>query len=48
MFVYSWKLAIIAIGFTVVYLFISVLLFPVMRDREEELIAKQAKRNNPT
>lgn len=40
---YSWKLALVTIGFTVFYLFISIGLFPFMRNRQEDLIAKSAK-----
>lgn len=41
--VYSWKLALIAIVFTVSYLIISLVLFPFLRARQEDLIAKGAK-----
>ena len=43
MMIYSWILALIAIGFTVLYLIISLILFPFLRNRQEDLIAKRAK-----
>lgn len=45
MLAYNWKLALVAVGFTVVYLIISLVLFPFMRSRQEELIAMRAKEN---
>lgn len=45
MLLYSWRLALIAIGFTVVYLAISIILFPFMRSRQEELISRRAAEN---
>ena len=43
MLIYDWRLALIAVGFTVLYLIISLVLFPFMRNRQEDLIAKIAK-----
>ncbi len=43
MLVYDWRLALIAIGLTVIYLIISLVLFPLMRHRQEDLIAKSTK-----
>ena len=43
MFIYDWRLALIAIGFTALYLSVSLVLFPFMRNRQEDLIAKSAK-----
>ena len=45
MLIYSWKLALIAIAFTVTYLIISLVIFPFLRSRQEELIAKRATEN---
>ena len=45
MLLYNWKLAVIAIAFTVAYLTVSLVLFPFMRGRQEELIAKRAAEN---
>ena len=45
MLLYNWKLAVIAIAFTVAYLTVSLILFPFMRGRQEELIAKRAAEN---
>ena len=42
MLLYNWKLALIAIFLTILYLIISLILFPFMRSRQEELIAKSA------
>lgn len=43
MLIYDWWLALIAVGCTVLYLIISLVLFPFMRNRQEDLIAKMAK-----
>lgn len=43
MLIYSWKLALIAIGLTLAYLAVSLILFPFLRNRQEDLIAKDAK-----
>lgn len=48
MLLYSWKLTFIAIGFTLAYMTISLLLFPFMRHRQEELIARLAKEDTHT
>ena len=48
MFLYSWQLTFIAIGFTLAYMAISLLLFPFMRHRQEELIAKLATEDTHT
>ncbi len=45
MLLYNWKLALIAFAFTIAYLIISLVLFPFMRSRQEELIAKSAAEN---
>ena len=45
MLIYSWKLALIGIGLTLAYLIVSLTLFPFMRSRQEELIARRAKEN---
>lgn len=42
MLIYSWKLALVAIGFTLSYLIVSLILFPIMRNRQQELIARRA------
>ena len=42
MLFYNWKLALIAVVFTATYLIVSLVLFPFMRSRQEELIAKSA------
>ncbi len=46
MLLYNWKLALASFAFTVVYLIISLVLFPFMRSRQEELIAKTATENS--
>lgn len=43
MLIYDWRLALIAVGFTVLYIIISLILFPFMRRRQEDLIAKSAR-----
>ncbi len=48
MLLYSWKLTFIAIGFTLAYMAISLLLFPFMRHRQEELIARLATEDTHT
>ena len=45
MSLYNWKLALIAVIFTVTYLIVSIILFPYLRSRHEELIAKRAAEN---
>ena len=45
MLFYNWKLALASFAFTVVYLLISLVLFPFMRSRQEELIAASATEN---
>ena len=45
MLIYSWRLALIGIGLTVVYIIVSLILFPFMRSRQEELISRRAKEN---
>ena len=45
MLFYNWKLALASFAFTVVYLIISLVLFPFMRSRQEELIATSATEN---
>ncbi len=48
MLLYNWKLALTAVAFTVAYLIVSLVLFPFMRSRQEELIAKRATENTHT
>jgi len=48
LFLYSWKLTFIAIGFTLAYMTISLVLFPFMRHRQEDLIAKLAMEDTHT
>lgn len=48
MLLYNWKLALIAVAFTVAYLIASLVLFPFMRSRQEELIAKRATESTHT
>lgn len=43
MFIYDWRLAVVAIALTFAYLVISLILFPFMRDRQESLIANSAR-----
>lgn len=45
MLLYNWKLALIAVAFTAAYLIVSLVLFPFMRSRQEELIARRATEN---
>ena len=45
MLLYNWKLALIAITLMIAYLIVSLILFPLMRSRQEELIAKRAVEN---
>lgn len=42
MLLYNWNLALLAVGFTVAFLILSLAMFPFMRDRQEELIVKSA------
>ncbi len=45
MLFYNWKLALAPFAFTVVYLIVSLVLFPFMRNRQEELISASATEN---
>jgi len=43
MFVFSWRLALIAVAFTAAYLVVTLAIFPFMRLRQEEMISSRAR-----
>ncbi len=43
MLIYAWQLALVVFGFTVIYMLLSMLVFPMMRRRQEEMITATAK-----
>ncbi|MEP3889814.1 MAG: peptidase domain-containing ABC transporter [Hellea sp.] len=38
MLIYDWRLALIAVGITVIYLVLSLILFPILRNRQQKVI----------
>lgn len=43
MLIYAWQLALVVFGFTTIYVLLSMVVFPMMRRRQEEMITATAK-----